>query len=74
MLDSYAGFCAHRGRDGPSLPIEIARISGDGRLKLVIHQESAELQTYWALSKCETLDGAIENLREREGTVTSSMG
>jgi hypothetical protein len=60
-------------RDGPSLPIEFARISGDGRLTLVIHQESAEVQTYWALSGCETLDGAIENLREREGTVMSRI-
>lgn len=55
-------------RDGPALPIEFARISRHGRLTLVIHEESAEVQTYWARSRCKTLDAAIENLREREGT------
>lgn len=36
----------------------------------MIHEESAEVQTYWALSRCETLDAAIENLQQREGTPT----
>jgi hypothetical protein len=58
--------------DGPALPIEFARISGDGRLTLVIHPGSPEeptpdQRTYWALSELETLDGARENLRVREG-------
>jgi hypothetical protein len=55
-------------RDGPSLPIEFARISKDGRLTLVIYEESAEVQTYWASSGYNTLDAAIENLQERECT------
>jgi hypothetical protein len=59
-------------RDGPSLPIEFARISRDGRLTLVIHEQSADVQTYWALSRCKTLDAAIENLQKREGTPTKS--
>jgi hypothetical protein len=56
--------------DGPPLPIEFARISGNGRLTLVIYERSADMDTYWALSSCETLDTAIENLQEREGTPT----
>jgi hypothetical protein len=34
-------------RDGPPLPVEFARISGDGRLTLVIHPGSKEQQTLW---------------------------
>jgi hypothetical protein len=58
--------------DGPPLPIEFARISGDKRLTLVIHlgppeSPTPKQQTYWALSECKTLDEARENLRKREG-------
>lgn len=54
--------------DGPALPIEFARISGDNRLTLVIHPGSPEQTTYWAVSECETLAEARENLRLREDT------
>ena len=50
------------------LPLEFARISGDGRLTLVIHPGSAQVRTYWAVSECDTLEDARENLRSREGT------
>ncbi len=58
--------------DGPLLPIEFARISGDKRLTLVIHGGSAEeptpdQQTYWALSEFENLNAARKNLQAREG-------
>jgi hypothetical protein len=57
--------------DGPMLPIEFARISGDGRLTLVIHpgpqeQPTLDQHTYWALSGCTTLQEARENLGMRE--------
>jgi hypothetical protein len=59
--------------DGPKLPIEFARISGDGRLTLVIHagspeQPTPEQQTYWALSEYENMKAARKNLKSREGT------
>src|SRR5437870_1628490 len=54
--------------DGPALPIEFARISGDKRLTLVIHPGSPEettpdQRTYWALSELENLTAARKNLQ-----------
>jgi hypothetical protein len=54
--------------NGPLLPIEFCRISGDGRLTLVIDETFGALcTTYSAPSAIENLDAAIENLRVREG-------
>jgi hypothetical protein len=55
-------------RDGPSLPIEFARVSQDGRLTLVIVPGFLPQKTLWALSGCKTMTDAKENLRKREGT------
>jgi hypothetical protein len=52
--------------DGPTLPIEFARISRDGRLTLVIHDGAEPQQTYWALSAFDDLEAAKRNLKERE--------
>jgi hypothetical protein len=52
--------------DGPLLPIEFARISGDGRLTLVIHPGSPKQKTYWALSSSNSLANARLNLQARE--------
>jgi len=60
-------------RDGPRLPIEFARISGDGRLTLVIHPGCEEQTTYWALSEYGDVGPAIQNLKEREGCSTERM-
>jgi hypothetical protein len=49
------------------LPIEFARISADGRLTLVIHPGSEEQTTYWALSEYRDIEGATQDLKEREG-------
>jgi len=52
---------------GPVLPIEFSRISGDGRLTLVIDpQNGAPVTTLFARSEFENLNDAIANLRERE--------
>ncbi len=54
--------------NGPLLPIEFCRISGDGRLTLVIDETfGAVCTTYSAPSAIEDLDAAIDNLRAREG-------
>jgi len=58
---------------GPRLPIEFARISGDGRLTLVIEPGAEDQPTYWALSDFDTIEKARENLQEREGITNSSM-
>jgi hypothetical protein len=65
----YEGSLKIRSRwhlDGPLLPIEFARIFEDGLLTLVIQEGNPEVGTYWALSGCETLDTAIENVRVQE--------
>jgi hypothetical protein len=58
--------------DGPALPIEFVRISGDNCLTLVIHPGSPEQTTYWAVSECESLAEARKNLRMREGIARST--
>jgi hypothetical protein len=60
--------------DGPFLPIEYSRISGDGRLTLVISDEVNEVKTLFAISTFETLDQAILNLAIREGSNISTIG
>jgi hypothetical protein len=52
--------------DGPSLPIEFARISRDDRLTLVIQPGAADQPTYWAFSELTDLNDARRNLKIRE--------
>lgn len=59
--------------DGPLLPLEYARQSGDGRITLVIEDNSPHVRTLWALMSINTLDEAIESLRAREGTATKHI-
>ena len=60
---------------GPVLPIEFSRISGDGRLTLVIDpQNGANVITLFTGSGFENLDDAIANLRDREGTSSDRIG
>ena len=60
--------------DGPSLPIEFARISDDNRLTLVIKPGWQEVTTFYALSGFEDLDLGIENLSAREKTNNRNIG
>lgn len=69
--------------NGPLLPIEFCRVSGDGRLTLVIDEAFGIVcKTYSAPSAIQSLDEAVENLRGRErmssaeevGFVESSSG
>jgi hypothetical protein len=60
-------------KDGPCLPIEFARVSGDGRLTLVIHEGSREQRTYWAVSALNTEQEARANLAEREKSPVSRI-
>jgi hypothetical protein len=54
--------------NGPSLPVEFARISSGNRLTLVINSESQIVQTLYCISTFSSMQEAIENLAEREGT------
>ena len=54
--------------NGPLLPIEFCRISGDGRLTLAIDETFGALcKTYSAPSSLESLDAARDDLCQREG-------
>jgi len=54
--------------NGPSLPIEFARISSGNRLTLVINPGSQTVQTLYCISTFNEMQRAINNLAEREGT------
>ncbi len=61
--------------NGPLLPIEFCRVSKDGRLTLAIDETFGDVcTTYSAPARSKTLDAAIENLRQREGTIASEIG
>lgn len=56
-------------RNGPILPIEFSRVSGDGRLTLVIDElNGAEVITRYAVSRQSDFGSAIHDLMRREGT------
>lgn len=59
-------------KDGPSLPIEFARISKDLRLTLVIRPTSKRVRTLYIESAFTDLQASIENLRIREDCETST--
>lgn len=54
--------------DGPSLPIEFARISQDGRLTLVIYEGARDMQVLWKTMTVDSINEARVNLKEREGS------
>jgi hypothetical protein len=62
-------------RNGPTLPIEFSRISGDGRLTLVIDiGHGSPVITRYAESSRRDLPDAIRDLRDSEGTITEMIG
>jgi hypothetical protein len=60
--------------DGPLLPIELARISSYGRLTLVLFQQSERVPVLWAEMDMTTVNEAIDDLNQREGTNKNSIG
>lgn len=65
--------------DGPSIPIEFARISKGStpnkeRLTLVIHEGAREIPVLWAMLKNEDVGSAISDLAKREGCKPESIG
>jgi hypothetical protein len=55
------------GRTARICPLEFSRVSNDGRLTLVIDEIfGVPCATYSAVSACDNLKTAIENLRDRE--------
>jgi len=60
--------------DGPFLPVELARISQDGRITLVLYPDASDVRVLWARAAHRDLQRAIDDLRRREGTSTSRIG
>ena len=60
--------------DGPTLPIEFARISKDGRLTLVITKNGTIVPVLYALSNYSNLKQAVLNLAVREGCGRKQIG
>lgn len=53
--------------DGPALPLEFARESGNGRITLVVVAEGRPVPTLWAELEVPDMDAAVKALFEREG-------
>lgn len=60
--------------DGPSVAVEFTRQSNNGRLTLVINEGSEALPVLWAKMDVDTLEEAIDNLRDREETAKRYIG
>jgi len=60
-------------KDGPLLPIEFARQSGNGRITLVIEENAEPIRTLWIIMTTTNLEEAIESLKKREGTATKHI-
>ena len=56
--------------DGPGLPVEFARESGDGRLTLVLVEGAPVSTTLWCELNVSDLDQAVSALQAREGATT----
>jgi len=53
--------------DGPSLPLEFARESRDGRMTLVIVDDLPPIPTLWTRLAVASIEEAVQALLEREG-------
>jgi len=60
--------------DGPILPVEFSRVSQDGRLTLVLYPGAEPVQVLWARSNCSSLEDAVADLADREGTTKHKIG
>ena len=60
--------------DGPTLPLEFARISRDGRLTLVLTPGAAPVPTSWCELNYQTGEAARAALAGREGPAIHAIG
>lgn len=57
--------------DGPDLPVEFARQSGDGRITLVIEPSAIPVPVLWTRLSVGSVDAARKVLADREGVCLS---
>jgi hypothetical protein len=60
--------------DGPTLPLEFARQSRDGRITLVVADDAGSVPVCWTQLDVRSLDEARIVLARREGIQSASMG
>ena len=61
-------------KDGPRLPVEFTRVSGQGRLTLVVTEGAQPIPVLWSLLSVASLDEAVQALAEREGCRRNAIG
>ena len=59
--------------DGPSLPIEFARHSSDGRITLVIETNAEPIPVLWTQLQVQSIEDARIALAQREGVCLSKF-
>ena len=59
--------------DGPPLPVEYTRVSGGGRLTLVITEGAPAITVFWSRLSVTSIDDAIQVLAVREGVSQQNM-
>ncbi|WP_371432467.1 hypothetical protein [Novosphingobium sp.] len=60
--------------DGPELPLEFARLSGGGRVTLVVMPDGPRVPTLWTLLDVGDLAAGMAALRKRENTKSAWIG
>lgn len=60
--------------DGPELPLEFARLSGGGRVTLVVMPNGPRVSVLWTLLNVSSLEHGAAALRVREGTKLEWIG
>ena len=60
--------------DGPELPLEFARLSGGGRVTLVLVPSGLRVPVLWTVLNVPSLDTAVSALRVRENTKSAWIG
>ena len=66
--------CLHWHRDGPALPVEFARKSQDGRITLVVAEDTNCIPVLWKELDVRSLEEARKVLHERECKYESDIG
>ena len=60
--------------DGPELALEFARLSGGGRITLVVMNDGPRVPVLWTLLAVPTLEDGVAALRARERTRSDWIG
>jgi hypothetical protein len=60
-------------KDGPILPVEFVRISGNKRVTLVVDPTAKPLTTLWNLMDTNNFQIAFDSILQREGTITKRI-